>query len=174
MNWEKIMENQKTIEGVITSLLLSGREVTGRELQNNCMRQLNVTKKKYSQRSTYMFHKTDLGKFIVSRRDGKGASYKLVAAALECKVDELVIFVYKGNKEGRAAVLEHHKGLAPYLEEKAEEKKDEASDKLSKKKEKQEKSTSDGIATAINNVVSQELGVNVSVDGRIEIVFKWE
>jgi len=171
-NWEKIMENEKTIEGVIASLLLSGREVSGREIMNNCVRQLNITKKMYSQRSTYVYHKTDFGKFIESRRDGKGASYKLVSAALECKVEELLHFVYKGNVKGRETILEHHKGLRPYLES-SEKKEDQVKEK-SKKPEPPSKETSSGIATAINNVVAQELGVNVSVSGRVEIVFKWE
>ena len=175
-NWEKTMEQQKTIEGVIASLLLSGREVTGREMQNNCVRQIQgVTKKLYSQRSTYLYHKTDFGKFVVSRRDGKGAAYKLVAAALECKVEELLRFVYKGDKKGRETILDHHKGLRPYLESPAKEKKaeDRAKEKA-KKPEPPSKETSIGIATAIRDVVAQELGVNVSVSGRVEIVFKWE
>jgi len=178
-NWEKNMENQKTMEGVIATLLLSGREVTGREIQNNCVRQLNITKKLYSQRSTYLYHKTDFGKFIESRRDGKGAAYKLVAAAMECKPEELVHFVYKGNKKARETILEHHKGLRPYLESPEKEKKKEAIVKKAKEKfgkaiDSHDDNESSNIADAISNVVAQELGVNVSVMGRVEVVFKWE
>jgi len=175
--WEKIMESQKSIEGVIAALLLSGREVTGREIQNNCVRQLGITKKKYSQRSTYLYHKTDFGKFIISRRSGKGASYKLVPAALECKPEELLYFVYKGNHKSRELVLEHHKGLKPYLEEKPkrthEELLEEAKEKFKKAKEGKLQSSTK-ISTAIGDVVSQELGVKVSVSGRVEVIFKWE
>ena len=170
MEWEKIMEAQKNIEGVIAALLLSGREVTGREIQNNAIRQLNITKKKYSQRSTYLFHKTDFGKFITSRRDGKGACYKLVPAALECKVEELLFFVHKSNPEARKKVLEHHKGLSAYLEPDVKEKKEEAKEKflVSSQDKKPD------IVDTINSAVAQELGVNVNVQGRVEIVFKWE
>lgn len=172
-NWEKDMENQKTIEGVIASLLLSGREVSGSELQNNSMRQLGIPKKEYTGRSTYLFNKTDFGKFIEKRRGGKGFSRKLVPAALELKVEELMHFVYKGNPKGREMILEHHKGLRPYLESN----KAKVSDLLEETKEKFKKikdARTDGIATAISKAVSQELGVKVSVTGRVEIVFKLE
>ena len=167
-NWEKIMENQKTIEGVIAALLLSGREVTGRELQNNCVRQLSITKKKYSTRSTYLFHKTDFGKFITSRRDGKGAVYKLVPAALDCKPEELLFFIYKGNDEARNKVLEHHKGLAAYLEPK-EKKKEEVT---TKDLTPTTRDTGKFIRNVVSEAIAQELGVNVKVSGRVEIVFK--
>ena len=168
MEWEKIMENQKTVDGVIASLLLSGREVTGRELQENVVRQLNTTKKKYSTRSTYLFHKTDFGKFIESRRDGKGAAYKLVPAALECKPEELLFFVHKSNTKARNAVLEHHKGLVAYLEEEKEAPTSKPEKDLTPKVEPTGKTVQEAVATAI----VQELGVNVNVSGRIEIVFK--
>ena len=173
MEWEKMMESQKSIEGVIAALLLSGREVTGKELQNNCVRQLNITKKQYSTRSTYLYHKTDFGKFIESRRDGKGASYKLVPAALECKPEELMFFIHKSNVEARNKVLEHHKGLAAYLESDVKEKKAKAKEKsLEKNDEKEVKGSS--LSTGLSEVISNVLGVNVNVSGRIEIVFKRE
>lgn len=167
-NWEKIMESQKTVDGIVASLLLSGREVTGRELQENCIRQLNIPKKKYSMRSTYLFHKTDFGKFITSRRDGKGATYKLVPAALECKPEELLYFVHKSNIEAREKVLEHNKGLAAYLDPDEKEKKAESKDNLLAKEETVKKAMTSAVAEAI----SQSLGVNVNVSGRIDIVFK--
>ena len=183
-NWEKIMENQKSIEGVIASLLLSGREVRGAEIQNNCMRQLGITKKKYSTRSTYLYHKTDFGKFIESRRDGKGAAYKLVPAALDCKPEELMLFIYKGNDKARETVLEHHKGLRPYLEvdkEKKESKIDKKisdySDMMDEAKEKLAKVREKDVATALNNsikpIVPSSLGVNIVVSGKVEVVFRF-
>lgn len=167
------MEHEKTMEGVMAALLLSGREVPGVELMNNCMRRLNVVKKKYSQRSSYLFSKTDFGRFVVKRREGKGTAYKLVPAALELKVEELMHFVYKGNKKGREAILEHHKGLRPYLEvEKPIEPdppnsdEDTASDEPAK--------AAPIMTNLIENAISQALGVNVIVKGRIDIVFRWE
>lgn len=165
-NWEKIMENQKTIEGIIAALLLSGREVTGREIQENCVRRLGISKKMYSQRSTYLYHKTDFGKFIESRRDGKGASYKLVSAALECRPEELVHFVYKGNAKARETILEHHKGLQPYLEDKPKELAEEQ--KLPKVKEKTLPS-----GTSIKPILPSSVGVNIVVSGQVEVVFRF-
>ena len=170
-NWEKIMENEKTIEGIIAALLLSGREVSGREIQENCIRRLGITKKKYSQRSTYLYHKTDFGKLIESRRDGKGASYKLVPAALECKPEELLFFVFKSNRKARESVLEHHKGLQAYLEEDEKGQDPVVNDE---DKEEVEKPIASTMTSAVEQVMSQALGVNVVVKGRVEIVFKWE
>jgi hypothetical protein len=190
MNWEKLMENQKNIEGVIAAVLLSGQEMSGSEIQEACMKQLGVTKRQYSTRSTYLYNKTDFGKFIESRRDAKGKCFKLVPAALDCKPGELMHFVYKGSDKAREVVLEHHKGLIPYLEpekpkeedveSKLAEKREKLKEKMAtmraskEKKRKKENSNSNGLTEVINDVVAQELGVNVSVAGRIEIVFKWE
>jgi hypothetical protein len=170
-NWEKIMENQKTVDGVITALLLSGREVSGRELMNNCVRQINgLTKKKYSTRSTYLFHKTDFGKFIQSRRSGKGATYKFVAAALECKPEELMYFIYKDRKEAREQVLEHHVGLKPYLEDPAPKSKDPVKPKTTTPQLSQP--PVDNVVEVVREAIGKALGVEVKVSGRVEIVFK--
>lgn len=188
MTWEKLLEDQKTIEGVIASILLSGKEVSGTEIQNTCVRHLNISKKRYSTRSTYLYNKTDFGKFIESRRDAKGRCFKFVPAALDCKPGELMHFVYKGNAKARATVLEHHKGLSAYLvEAKSKEKRERTKEELAEVKKKMEEmrikkalkkeakeENAKSLSAAINDVVSQTLGVNVSVGGRIEIVFKWE
>ena len=188
MTWEKMLDDQKTIEGVIASILLSGKEVPGTEIQNTCVRHLNITKKRYSTRSTYLYNKTDFGKFIESRRDAKGRCFKLVPAALDCKPGELMHFVYKGNHKARNAVLEHHKGLMAYLAEaKSKEKRERSKEeneaikkKMAELRERKalikevKEGTKNSLTTAINEVVSKTLGVNVSVGGKIEIVFKWE
>jgi hypothetical protein len=168
-NWEKIMENEKTVDGVITALLLSGREVTGKELMNNCLRQISgLTKKKYSTRSTYLFHKTDFGKFITSRRSGKGASYKFVPAALDCKPEELMHFIYKDAKQARATVLAHHVGLKPYIEEPAPKSKD----YLKSTTPQLSQPPVDNVVEVVREAIGQALGVEVKVSGRVEIVFK--
>jgi hypothetical protein len=70
--------------------------------------------------------------------------------------------------------------LRPYLEEKPKKDRRElelleaAKEKFKKARELKESKSPDVITTAIGNAVSQELGVKVSVSGRVEIVFKWE
>ena len=180
-NWEAMVMNEKTIDGVITSLLLSGREVSGKELMNNCLQQVTgANKKKYSTRSTYLFHKTDWGKFVENRRSAKGRAYKFVAAALECKPEELLVFMYKGSPKARETILEHHKGLRPYLEDtKKKESEEDMKKRMAGLREKRalkkkEREAPNSLSTVITNTVTERLGVDVSVGGRIEIVFKRE
>jgi hypothetical protein len=169
--WEKNMENAKTIEGVIAASLLSGREVSGKELQNNCLRRINgLTKKKYSTRSTYLFHKTDFGKLIESRREARGRSYKLVSAALELKPEELLQFVYK--TKARDVIVEHHKGLRPYLEEVKKEKVN--PEKVEHGGVVENKPEETSARAKIQSIVPSTLGVNIFVSGKVEVIFRWD
>lgn len=163
--WESIMETMSTVEGVIVASLLSGKEVTGIQLRENCLKQVSgADKKSYLIKSSYIFSKTPFGKLITKRREGKGTAYRLVPAALDCRVDELMVFVGGGSSKARNTVLDHHKALRPYLEE--SETKTSETPKL--------KEPIPDISNAIGTAISKALGVNVSVQGKIEIVFKWE
>lgn len=143
--WEKTMYNQDTIDGIVASILLSGREATTGELRSMCIKQLDVSKAKFQQRISYLMNKTDFGKFVERRREGRGSAYKLVPATLELKSEELLAFVYKGNSRERAIILSQHKGLIPYFSD-----------------EEQPASTITGLPVALD--------INV----KVEVTFKWE
>ena len=65
-------------------------------------------------------------------------------------------------------MLEHHKGLAAYLEPK-EKKKEEVT---TKHLTPTTRDTGKFIRNVVSEAIAQELGVNVKVSGRVEIVFK--
>jgi hypothetical protein len=88
-----------------------------------------------------------------------------------------MIFIYKGNDSAREKVLEHHKGLRPYLEEKPKKDRREldlleaAKEKFKEAKEKKESTASTN--TSIRPVVPSSLGVNIVVSGKVEVVFRF-
>jgi hypothetical protein len=116
----------------------------------------------------YLMTKTDLGKVIERRHEGKGKAYKLVTAALDCRPEELATFAYKSK--ARDKVLAHHKALKPYLQ----------ADESEAKPELTHKAKADladlgrpgrEITGILETALSETLGVNVTVSGCIEIKF---
>jgi len=190
--WERIIMSQTTIDGAIIGALLSGREMSGTELRDAVLQAIpGSTPKQYSTRSTYIFHKTDFGRFIKSRRSAKGRMFKLVTAALDCTVEDLIPFIYKTQVDERTAILNKHIALQPFLQENDSEEIEEntESEKQIKPEEPKiepkdvnvedseivkdtEVSVNNAIKNAITNV-SNSLGINVTVNGKVEIVFKW-
>jgi len=188
--WEKIIMAQTTIDSVIIGALLSGREIAGTELMNIVLEKVpEKLKTDYSCRSSYMFHKTDFGKFVTDRQVGNGKMFKLVTAALDCTVDELLPFLYKEKVDERLATLDKHIALRPFLEQTKPEKQIEVESvefKPDEPKVEPEivnlkdfeniKKTNEKVNTAIESAISKvinELGINVTVNGKVEFVFKW-
>jgi hypothetical protein len=167
--WEKMLMDSNTIDNAIIAVLLSGGEVSGSVIRDRVLTSLpGVTNKKYAQRMNYLMTKTDLGKVIERRQEGKGKAYKLVTAALDCRPEELATFAYKSK--ARDKVLAHHKALKPYLQ----------ADESEAKPEPDPKSKVDlglltppngPITAALETALSESLGVNVTVSGCIEIKF---
>jgi hypothetical protein len=192
--WEKIMEKQKTIEGVIIAALLSGREMSGTQLKDLVLKELPAKiQKDYQSRASYIFRKTDFGKFIVDRPEGSGKAFKLIPAALDCTVEELTSFLYLDNKRMaiRKKVLEKHQGLQPYLGphdpptkgkkiiEEWEEKPGvgpESGPEEESKAPKLKKLEDFEVAAknAIQSTIPNPFGVNVFITGKVEIVFRWD
>jgi hypothetical protein len=164
-----IMESGSMDSAFITALL-SGKEMFGPDICKLVLQSVpGATQKKYDMRISYLVHKTDLGNIIEGSRAGKGRSYRLATAALDCKPEELLTFCYKDPR--RNAVLEHHKALRPYFEAKKPE---------PTESPKPAKQATGGdlagampkIKGALETVLTNALGVNVIVSGRIEFVFK--
>ena len=192
--WEKIMEKQKTIEGVVISALLSGTEMSGTQLKDLVLKELPAKiQKDYQSRASYIFCKTDFGKFIVDRPEGGGKAFKLIPAALDCTVEELTSFLYLDNKRMaiRKKVLEKHQGLQPYLVprkparkgkkiiEEWEERSGVGLDpgpkaKSKLPKQKQLEDTELAAKNAIQGIIQNPLGLNVTITGKVEIVFRWD
>jgi len=169
--WEKQLMDANSIDEAIIAVLLEGKEVLGSDIRDQVLKtQPEVSNKKYAMRCSYLMHKTDFGLLVERRRAGKGVAYKLVTAALDCRVQELAVFAYKHDK-AREEVLAHHKALKPYFE---------SADKPATRWRDQAKSPDLQPPTkppleiqgTIENAISNALGLNVSVQGRIEIVFK--
>lgn len=170
--WEKLLMSAPTLDHAIISVLLSGTEVSGSQIKEYVMKNnAGITPKQYDIRCSYLMNQTDLGKIVERRREGKGMAYKLVTAALDCKPEELVVFVRKSPKP-REAVLLHHKALRPYFELDETVK-----GKIHPKTEKPDtgdlSKATKGITAAIENALTDILGVNIAIGGRIEIVFKF-
>jgi hypothetical protein len=185
--WEKIMEAQKTIDEVIITSLLSGKEMSGNQLREAVIKHIpDTTPKSYSTRSSYIYHKTDLGKLIKCRRSAKGMAYKFVPAALDCTVEELAPFLYKGEMEKRQAILDRHIGLKPYLKPNApstkgkkiiepwEEKAGPGPGTIEPEKQKKLEDFEVEAKHAIQNVMPNPLSLNVNIIGKVEIVFRWD
>lgn len=175
--WEKMLMDSKDIYQSIIGVLLSGREMPGQEICRTVITtKAGITKKEYTQKSTYLFNKTDFGKLLIRRREGKGFAFKLCSAALDCKQEELMVFTYAASRypKRREQVLAHHKSLRPYFEpdpdqttSKADPQKSPGLNDLSKPA-----ASKTAISAALETALSNLLGVNVNVSGRIEIVFK--
>jgi len=167
--WEMQLMKTNSIDKAAIVILLAGREVVGSEIRDYVLKVIGgATNKKYAQRMNYLMTKTDLGKLVERRRAGKGIAYTLVAAALDCRPEELETFAYKTSD--RDKVLAHHKGLIPYIQ----------ADKPSTKKEPDPPIKDDlGLLTKpgepfksiLETALSESLGVNVNVTGCIEIKF---
>lgn len=190
--WEKMVMQAKSIDLTIISALLSGDEVSGTMLGDLVMKSQGVQRRQYYVRMTHLLHKTDLGKLIVDRPAGKGKVFKLVTAALDCKPEELAVFIYK-DLDPRKEILERYKALRPYVEEEPKiETEEKVADEteLDVKETPEEKSEEEKVETwenvteidkpittmvnkVIQEAVSQALGINVTVSGRVEVVFKF-
>jgi len=170
LTWGKRMMNAKSIDEAVVAILLSGREVTGSEIRDDIMKHVpGASNKKYAQRMNYLMTKTDLGKLVERRSEGKGKAYKLVSAALDCRPEELAYFAYK-NVTAREKVLEHHKGLIAYIQT------DEPDPKTQPDPPKKDDlgrltPPGPGLTGILETALSESLGVNVNVSGCIEIKF---
>lgn len=119
IEWEKLMTSQDTVEGIFAALLLSGQEVSSTDVRSKCMEILDCKQSFWQQRFSYIINKTDFGKLLIRRKIKRTGVFRLVPAAFDLTVKELKAFVYKDNKSVRSVILSEHKGLHPYLEDKA-------------------------------------------------------
>ena len=174
------VETRVKIDRAVLQVFLSGQEVHGRDLKALVLEAVpTTTDKSFSIRTSHLTRKTDLGKLIEVRRLGTGNCYKLVTAALDLTIDELYTFVYKDMKK-REAVLERHKALRPYFEE-AETTTDpitpDEPEPSSEVQDEPDLSNASKLPQwnklTVEKVLSQALGVNVNISGRVEIVFKF-
>ena len=194
-HWGKLLMNLQNanlsataqLDRAIIQILLSGKEIIGRDLAVLVRQALpGVTKKSYDIRASHLTRKTDFGRLVEIRRAGNNNCFKLVTAALDLRAEELHVFAYKDMKK-REVVLKHHKALRPYFEVA----KPDLSEKLKEAKEKSIKTDealkeaelapeitpigkewSDDIHGSLETALSKALGIAVNISGRIEIVFK--
>ena len=174
------------IDRAILTVFLNGKEIIGRDLKVLVKQALpDVTRKDYDIRASHLTRKTDLSKLIEIRRIGNNNCFKLVTPALDLRVEELHMFAYKDMKK-REEVLKRHKGLRPYFEEEKKphiqlevkpdaepqtepDKTDPAPDMAHVGKEPL---WSEEIHGTLEQAMSKALGIDVSISGRIEFVFK--
>lgn len=182
--WEKMMTNISKsnvsdlakLDLAILTVLLSGKEMIGREIKDSVLLALpDCDSKRYTIRFSYIVTKTLLSKLLRRQNFGNYSRYRLETAALDLTPQELHVFVYK-KKDQIVKVLSDHKSLQAYFElddlqfgrkpkptktEKAEE-----TIRVPAKEEKEE------IIKSIEKAISKVLGIDVNVNGKIEIVFR--
>ena len=171
------------LDRAILQILLSGKEIIGRDLATLVMEALpEITKKSYDIRASHLTRQTDLSKLVEIRKVGNNNCFKLVTPALDLTVEELHVFAYKSWQK-RHEVLEKYKSLRPYFEEEKPSTQIEVTRELDteeiqpdKEPEMPDLSRSEKIHTEINDVIGQAiskaLGIEVNVSGRVEFVFK--
>ena len=168
--WEKMLMSARTMDEAIVAILLGGSEVTGSKIRDHIVKSVSgASNKKYAQRMNYLMTKTDLGKLVERRSEGKGKAYKLVSAALDCRPEELAAFAMKSSNS-RDQVLAHHKGLIPYIQADKKQAPDKPDPGQSADNGRLSK-VSGPIASVLETALSESLGVNVNVSGCIEIKF---
>lgn len=186
-HWKEHLMNLKSsnlsktakLDRAILQILLSGKEIIGKDLAALVLQALpGTSKKSYDIRASHLTRQTDLSKLIEIRRIGNNNCFKLVTPALDLRVEELHTFAYK-NMQNREEVLRSHKGLRPYFEpEKKTPIQTPDKDKIEPEPQPDEPdlSTTEKINAGLNNVLEQAistaLGIEVNVSGRVEIVFK--
>ncbi len=170
LKWKEIAMDATSIDECIAVVLLRGQEVSGPEIRGELAKVgKSFEKKKFQQRFSFILHKTGFGKLVESRREGKGRMFKLVTPALDLTGKELANFSYKGK--ATEEVLANHPALNVYFEDK--EKPVHKEPQPGKKTDLGDLVEATGpLNGALEKVLSQELGVNVQVSGRVEIVFK--
>jgi hypothetical protein len=170
LKWKEFVMDATTIDECIATLLLGGQEMSGPEMRAELARVgKTFDKAKFTQRFSFIQHKTDFGKLVSSRREGKGRMFKLVTPALDLTPKELATFVYKHT--GKGEVLEKHPALKVYFED--QEKPDPTEPQPGHKADMGDLVQGNGpLNGALEAVLSQELGVKVEVSGRVEVVFK--
>lgn len=172
------------LDRAILQILLSGKEIIGKDLAVLVMEALpEVTKKSYDIRASHLTRKTDIAKLVEIRRIGNNNCFKLVTPALDLRVEELHTFAYKDMSK-REEVLQKHKGLRPYFEPERKPslliqthtepiEPDAEPDEQPTEPEAPEREPD--VTEALNNAiqaVSKALGIEIKVTGKVEIVFR--
>lgn len=186
-HWKEYLMNlQRTnlsktaqLDRAILQILLSGKEIIGKDLAVLVMEALpKITKKSYDIRASHLTRKTDLARVIEIRRIGNNNCFKLVTPALDLTAEELHTFAYKDPAK-RHNILRKHKGLRPYFEPDKKEpiqlpeqpkKEPEPLPDTPKKELKEPEPTWSN--ELIGQAISRALGIEVNVSGKIEFVFK--
>jgi hypothetical protein len=173
--WEEQIEKTENVDKAFCILFLRGEEYTGTELKQTVIKYFpDKNMRTIEVRLSHILNKTDFGKLILRRREGKGMAMRLVPAALDLTPSELHLFVYKKPKQ-KKELLEKYIGLKPYF---APEESGPAMDAhFSGSPDPADPvkpiTESASISATIETALKEALGVNVHVSGRIEIAFKF-
>jgi len=176
--WEDILMTVKHLDLAIITVLLSGREWTGVEIMEQIKKTMpELTKQTFRIRMNALTLKTDLGNVITVRKAGAKNIYRLKTPALDLSPEQVRVFVYKDYKV-REEVLDKYPALKTYFPDKRSDpplpKKQTDKDTTPDVPPDLSKRIWDKLSEQVEELITKQLGVNVKVSGKVEIVFKFE
>ena len=176
-NWEQELGKAKTVDTGVSIILLRGEEVTGREIKElmTLYTKFDSDDRRVEARLSHLINKTDYGKLVERRREGKGLAYRLVPAALDLTPSELIAFVYAKETPKRELIAKY-KGLQAYFgPDQPDPGQDAQSQGSPENRDLMPPAPPEllDVTTTIKTALQDALGVNVNVSGRIEIAFKF-